>query len=399
MKTKVLLVSLLFFVHTQSSRELKKTNGVQELTKLPETSKINKSISRLKTALPITALQYLILDYLSWEHEQALLDHKSSRQYPISRVAFSSNDQCMASCSENFIKIWQQDDNNKWICVQTLERNRYTICSLIFSEDSKYLIACGCDNFIRIWQQDNNKQWQCMQTLEGDETLLTAIAFSRNNKFLASGTGNTQKPTIKIWQQDPNDNKWTYLTLDTYNANMGGQINDIIFSPDSNYLIFSGSWDNTIKIWQEIDNKWISIETLTDHADRVTSIAFSSEGKYLASGSFDKTIKIWQLDVNNKWTCIQTLTDHANRVNSITFSSDGKYLISGAEDNAIKIWQLDANNKWLCIRTLTGHAKGITTVAFSRNNKYLASGCWNQIINIWHNQKSEILDHATQKEK
>ena len=33
--------------------------------------------------------------------------------------------------------------------------------------------------------------------------------------------------------------------------------------------------------------------TLTGHSDKVTSVAYSPDGKHLVSGSADKTVKVW----------------------------------------------------------------------------------------------------------
>ena len=50
---------------------------------------------------------------------------------------------------------------------------------------------------------------------------------------------------------------------------------------------------------------------LTSHNYRVTSVAWSEEGK-LSSGSADKTVKIWSVGSKGTFECESTLTEHSN---------------------------------------------------------------------------------------
>ena len=47
-------------------------------------------------------------------------------------------------------------------------------------------------------------------------------------------------------------------------------------------LFFTGSWDNTVRIWDVASQQQVA--QLTGHTDTVTSVAFDGSGKYLASG-------------------------------------------------------------------------------------------------------------------
>jgi hypothetical protein len=77
-------------------------------------------------------------------------------------------------------------------------------------------------------------------------------------------------------------------------------------------------------------------EPLRGDDNRVTSLAFSPDGKTLASGSYDKTIRLWD---TSTWRAIgEPLRGHDDSVTSIAFSPDGKTLVSGSYDEMIRLW-------------------------------------------------------------
>ena len=71
---------------------------------------------------------------------------------------------------------------------------------------------------------------------------------------------------------------------------------------------------------------------------------------------------------------------HSGRVTSVAFSYDGKYVLSGSSDNTIKVWNSSTVSE-MC--TLAGHSAGVTSVAFSYDGKYVLSGSWDRTIKVW----------------
>ncbi len=59
--------------------------------------------------------------------------------------------------------------------------------------------------------------------------------------------------------------------------------------------------------------------------NKIRSIAFSQDGKYLASSTDDKKIVLWSMESQKE---INTLKVESENVNYIAFSPDGKYLAS-----------------------------------------------------------------------
>ena len=105
----------------------------------------------------------------------------------------------------------------------------------------------------------------------------------------------------------------------------------VAFSPDGTKVV-SGSYDNTVKVWEADTGNLIT--TFTGHSDNVESVAFSPDGNYVVSGSYDSTAKVWEADTGN---VITTFTGHSNDVYSVAFSPDGNYVVSGSIDNTAKV--------------------------------------------------------------
>lgn len=111
-----------------------------------------------------------------------------------------------------------------------------------------------------------------------------------------------------------------------------------------NTKIVSGSWDDTIKLWDVASGE--CEKTFVGHADGIESVAFSHDGTKLVSGSRDNTIKLWDVASG---TCERTFEGHENMVASVAFDHAGTKIISGSWDNTIRLWDAASGD---CIKTL-----------------------------------------------
>ena len=198
---------------------------------------------------------------------------------------------------------------------------------------------------------------------EGHTSLVVSVAFSPDSTTIASGSWDN---TIQLWDVATKRN---IGTLEGDNVS----IRALAFSPDGTILASNAL--QGVKLWEISTQK--EIATFKGHTSRVTAVAFSPEGTTLASGSWDDTVKLWDIETG---TNIATLEGHTFRVNSIAFSPDGTTLASGSSDDTVKLWDVVTGAN---IFTLQGHTSWVNSIAFSSDGTTLASGSSDDTVKLW----------------
>ncbi|BAZ87911.1 trypsin-like peptidase domain-containing protein [Dolichospermum compactum] len=215
------------------------------------------------------------------------------------------------------------------------------------------------------------------QTLSGHSGDVYSVAISPDGRTLASGSYDN---TIKIWNLATGK---LIRTLSGHSRSVVSRsVESVAISPDGRTLA-SGSRDKTIKIWNLATGELI--RTLSGHSGDVHSVAISPEGRTLASASGDYTIKIWNLATGEQ---IRTLSGHSDSVLSVAISPDGRTLASGSDDKTIKIWNLATGE---LIRTLSGYSDWVRSVAISPDGRTLASASGDYTIKIWNLATGELI--------
>ena len=215
-------------------------------------------------------------------------------------------------------------------------------------------------------------EYKLLKTLNGHSYPITSVAYSPDGKKIISGSWDN---TIKIWDANTGE---CLKTLEGHS----NVVRSVAYSPDGTKII-SGSTDKTIKIWNA--NRGKCLQTLEGHSDRVYSVAYSPDGRKIISGSLDKTVKIWDA---NKGQCLKTLAGHSYWVYSVAYSPDGTKIISGSLDGTIKIWDV---NTGACLQTLEGYLFQVISVAFSPDGTKIISGSLDNTIKIWDANTGKCL--------
>lgn len=148
----------------------------------------------------------------------------------------------------------------------------------------------------------------------------------------------------------------------------------------NNGLVYSVSWDKTLKIWR--DSNLRCLESVKAHEDAVSAVAVSNDGT-VYTGSADRRIRVWAKPLGEKrHVLVATLEKHKSAVNALALNDDGSVLFSGACDRSILVWEReDSANHMAVTGALRGHGKAI--LCLFNVGDLLLSGSADRTVRMW----------------
>ncbi|KAK7281859.1 hypothetical protein RIF29_10188 [Crotalaria pallida] len=152
-------------------------------------------------------------------------------------------------------------------------------------------------------------------------------------------------------------------------------------------LLYSVSWDRTIKIWRTSD--FTCLESVNNaHDDAINAVEVSHDGG-VYTGSADKTIKVWAKGQGEKkHSLVETLKKHNSGINALALRSDERLLYSGACDRLILVWEKgEGDGKMVAVGALRGHTKSILCLCVVSD--LVCSGSADKTIRIWKGFRRE----------
>ena len=200
---------------------------------------------------------------------------------------------------------------------------------VILSPDGAWLaitvdLSGTTEPFIEIWEIATRK---LIRRLEPRLDSVRLVAFSPAAPLLAV----TSRGQIHLWNWDHNDylGEMTGERRPPENCYSSGQtcyspprIHSLVFSPDGHFLVV-GSQRPDAEIWEVSTRKLVG--HLEGHADWVTHVSYSPDGRYIATARPDST-RVYLWDVQTRQLIRTWRNGDEGEIRKLLFSADSQRL-------------------------------------------------------------------------
>jgi len=147
------------------------------------------------------------------------------------------------------------------------------------------------------------------------------------------------------------------------------RISCLAFSPGGGYLA-SGGEDHSVAVWDVGTGKKIREFNATDD---ILALAFNPSGELLALGGMNRKVLVWDITTG----MLVTIFQYPRWIQDVVFSDDGSVIASGGGNKKVTVQTITGN-----VLLIESKAGWVTEVAFSPDGKYVASAGHHDIATI-----------------
>ena len=188
------------------------------------------------------------------------------------------------------------------------------------------MLICAAGNRINAAEPGEVRLWPA-QTPKvhklGEPHGAWALAATPHGKTFAWAGGGKQ---VKLWEITKPD-RHVYPPLKT-------GVQAVALSTDGRSLAATEDW--AIRLWETTSRQ--EQTTLVGHKGRVTSLAFSPDGKTLLSGSWDKRVTFWDVVTGRSR---QSYDWDVGGVRAVAFSPDGLLAAAAGDSGRVVVWDVE----------------------------------------------------------
>ncbi len=273
----------------------------------------------------------------------------------ISDLSFTHDGRLLVTSSDDrTLRVWDLAQGQS----RVLEGHTDEVWGLAISPDSRHVASAGKDGTIRLWELATGRN----RILQGHLLSVVAVAFLPDGQRLLSAG---EDGTVRLWD------------LATGEAIRVWHVEQAIYQrmatdPAMHWAALTAFNEPVVRVW---DLGRGELRVLAGHSAKVTQVAFSPRGEFLATGGDDRTVRIWDPRTGQG----RILGEHLGPITALVFSPDGQTVVAASTEPVLRSWDVATGQ----LREFQGHQGRVGALAFSPDGRFLASSGYDRSVRLW----------------
>jgi WD40 repeat protein len=294
--------------------------------------------------------------------------------------------------------IWMWETESGQL-VRKFQGHRGAVNSIAVSPDGRFIVSASGghhpgdgrplipsrDNTVRLWDVNTGQE---LVRFEGHAAHIESVAFSPDGRSIVSCGYDS---TVRVWEVPKsigqNDEERTNDAADVlrFEGSHLAPITSVAVSSDGRYVL-SGSYDKTVRLWDTVTGK--ELRAFLGNPTSVISVAFSPDAALVLAGGGKGTLHVWNRETGE---LAHELTGHSGFVRAAAFSPDGTRIVTGSadygpgygtdqRDNTLRLWDAKTGSE---IRRFEGISQAVNGAAFSSDGQFLLAGGEWKTVGLW----------------
>eukprot|EP00768_Dysnectes_brevis_P002751 gnl/Dysnectes_brevis/2024_a2334_1089.p1 GENE.gnl/Dysnectes_brevis/2024_a2334_1089~~gnl/Dysnectes_brevis/2024_a2334_1089.p1 ORF type:complete len:325 (+),score=85.01 gnl/Dysnectes_brevis/2024_a2334_1089:31-975(+) len=274
---------------------------------------------------------------------------------------------------DHSVKFWEAANE---VCYRTINFNKH-INSLTISPDKQFLVVAG-SNAIKVYDINTSSRDHIL-SFEGHTANVTSVGFHRTGRWIYSSS---EDGTVRVWDVRTGSVQRTY--------HHGAAVNECCLL-GSKSVIVAGDQQGMVKFWDITKEAPAQDLPVFDFDVGVRSVSSTPSGSHVAVCNALGVVEAYQVTRGSPYgQKVASIQAHADLVSKVRFSPDGRFLASCSADHTCKIWNVGGEDYLSHRCTLggrgdrEGHSKWVWDCAFSADSLFVVTASSDQTARLWN---------------